>query len=471
MTDILDSLSPSILIDHLLESTELTQSALLEALPVAAWVKDLGLRYVWSNLFWLQLMQQQSNDFDNDKKQAIELIGCKDDSFLPGFLVEQLTKDDMQALVNSTEAQAEVEISWPSADGKDKMLRTYRRPIFDATGEMVGIAGFAVDVTEEVKTQKLLHNQAISQANWLHALQNHALITTMDRRGRFTYVSEQFGRLVGLHAADMTGQLRSEYELLPSGSQLSYYLTLAEQGNPVSFEYQGKRASGRPYWMRSLLIALNSPSETEQVFFELAYDLTAEKLATAELESSNAKLVQAVNENTQLISKLEVAARTDPLTSLINRRALFGRCEHEMARAIRNKTPICILMLDIDHFKKINDSYGHEAGDRALVCMAEWGLSCLRTVDMFARMGGEEFVILLPDTNIEDAAMVAERVRVCVEESVVPLPLQQSLSFTLSQGVTEFYVEQESFDTALARSDEALYQAKNNGRNRVVVKT
>jgi diguanylate cyclase (GGDEF)-like protein len=138
----------------------------------------------------------------------------------------------------------------------------------------------------------------------------------------------------------------------------------------------------------------------------------------------------------------------------------------EMARSIRHGHPLCTIMIDIDHFKRLNDARGHAAGDRALqelVCLAQ---SLLRSQDFFARMGGEEFTILLPDTPASAGILTAERVRLAIEALEVPYETGP-IKFTVSAGVAQLDPANGSWEGMLRSADAAMYEAKEQGRNSV----
>ena len=156
------------------------------------------------------------------------------------------------------------------------------------------------------------------------------------------------------------------------------------------------------------------------------------------------------------------AAQTDELTGISNRRYMMQRL-HEL---IDSGTPGCIAMLDLDHFKSINDRYGHEAGDTVLVDFARRVGHTVRRGDEFGRIGGEEFLFLLPDTRIDDAVRLLDRIRDQIR-AASPLPHIQAFHYTVSIGVTAI-VPDDRAQTLLSRADQACYDAKNQGRDRTV---
>jgi len=159
-------------------------------------------------------------------------------------------------------------------------------------------------------------------------------------------------------------------------------------------------------------------------------------------------------------------ARTDPLTGCFNRRALMEAAENEFARARRYRSPLTVAIFDIDHFKHVNDRYGHAAGDEVIKSIVAVAGRSVRNVDIFGRTGGEEFAIVLPDTDTGGAEIVAEKLRTAVEETITAYQ-GQGIMVTISVGIGAVLIDDDSAAQALSRADQALYRAKNTGRNRV----
>lgn len=178
-------------------------------------------------------------------------------------------------------------------------------------------------------------------------------------------------------------------------------------------------------------------------------------------------VVQDITERKELEWRLEQEARTDPLTGCANRRHFLQQAEQEVARVRRYGGALSVLMLDLDHFKRVNDHYGHHAGDATLRMLVEICKANLREEDLVGRLGGEEFAVMLPETAAERAVDAAERLRQAVAGGAVPVNDAPSLHVTASIGVATLEAA-ESVDGLLGRADRALYQAKNAGRNRVV---
>jgi len=174
-----------------------------------------------------------------------------------------------------------------------------------------------------------------------------------------------------------------------------------------------------------------------------------------------------ISERKKMELALEKAATTDYLTETLNRRAFTERCNAERQRANRNKEPICLFMIDIDHFKGINDTHGHEVGDTALKVLVELVGRDLRSSDALGRIGGEEFALVLPETELEGAVILAERIRERIENNKMDLADGETLSMTISGGLTVWQDEM-TYEAVLKVADDHLYKAKNSGRNQIV---
>jgi diguanylate cyclase (GGDEF)-like protein len=187
-------------------------------------------------------------------------------------------------------------------------------------------------------------------------------------------------------------------------------------------------------------------------------------LRTAQLQQSNERLLASKEEVEAANRQLQALATTDGMTGLANHRAFQDRLRSELHRTERTGGPLTALLIDVDHFKKYNDAYGHPAGDEVLRTVARLMKECVRSQDFVARYGGEEFAILLPDTDATSALATAERIRTMVAEH--PFPHRQ---VTLSIGIAQHQVDRTAAETLVEHADQALYAAKNSGRNRIVI--
>lgn len=201
---------------------------------------------------------------------------------------------------------------------------------------------------------------------------------------------------------------------------------------------------GGEKWWRSVSKPV-SVDDDQAVFNGVMFDITQQK----EMEDELRKL-----------------ATTDPLTGAFNRRCFRNMAAEEISRSRRHNRPLTVLMLDIDHFKKINDTYGHAGGDEALQRVVAAISRLMRLNDVLGRFGGEEFALLLPETGIAGAMKLAERIRLAIASMIVTWE-DRSFQFTVSIGAAR-YEDGQDIDVALNAADQALYRAKTSGRNRTI---
>lgn len=181
------------------------------------------------------------------------------------------------------------------------------------------------------------------------------------------------------------------------------------------------------------------------------------------------RLCAMILENLRLMDRVEALANTDSLTGIANRRHFFERAEHESNRARRHGNALSAMMIDIDFFKKVNDTWGHDAGDRVIKAVVRSLVAGLRSTDVLGRVGGEEFAAILPDTDIDQAFALAERLRAAVRDTEVDLGIS-GIFVTISAGVAQVTFDdlasENAIERVIGRCDNALYQAKRNGRDR-----
>lgn len=201
--------------------------------------------------------------------------------------------------------------------------------------------------------------------------------------------------------------------------------------------------------------------------YQEAQDEIAERIKVEEeLLLHRDHLEELVKERTAEVHQLAI---TDALTDIFNRRYLIELGKRALLQALRYHQPLAAMMVDFDHFKMINDNYGHAVGDEALRKLADQMRKDLRSIDILGRYGGDEFVVLMPETNLQMAYQSARRLLATIRTLVVSTP-QNQISFTASIGVAELdHAHQRTIDALIARADDAAYAAKQTGRNKVVM--
>ncbi len=217
--------------------------------------------------------------------------------------------------------------------------------------------------------------------------------------------------------------------------------------------------------MKNSLQSLDE-KDKENIFYE---DIAKLLVINKTLEAKTKETEEKINEQAKIIDELRSRLRIDPLTNLFNRRALEADLKKELSKIRRYNYPLSLIMCDIDHFKKINDTYGHQTGDKILQNLANIWKEMIRDSDSIYRYGGEEFIIMAPHTIKEEAFQLAERLRRKVKNyKFVIDPSGNYIQLTISLGVTQVEPK-EDIEHALERVDKALYMAKNQGRDRTIV--
>ena len=228
-----------------------------------------------------------------------------------------------------------------------------------------------------------------------------------------------------------------------------------QRPNLVRFKsYQPITGLADEMYQNVTILPLRSTNGATDHVCLIIYDVTGVAVNKRQLESANAQLQ-------------ELALR-DGLTGLLNRRHWENCVEHEFARHMRYETPVSLVMFDIDHFKSVNDQYGHQIGDEVIREVARVTRNLARETDYAGRYGGEEFVVLLPDTSLSGAGQFAERLRLAISKLSVDHE-GKPLQFTVSLGVACLDNKMNSHADLIERADKALYQSKENGRNQTTV--
>jgi two-component system cell cycle response regulator len=282
--------------------------------------------------------------------------------------------------------------------------------------------------------------------------------------------------------------LREHYSLLHAhdGEEAWQLLQRASNVDLVVTDVQMPRVSGQELLTRIrqsdnpkiralpviVMTTANDNAEKHLAFLNGANDFLNKPVDPLELQARirvHHRLTHTIRELEESKKALAELATTDALTQLKNRRLFYTQAEQNLADCRRNERDMSVLVLDIDHFKKVNDTYGHHTGDEVLIRVAKLLSRMVRAVDTVARFGGEEFAVLMPETNKLGAAVLGERIRSVIEKEHIVVD-GQTVAVTASLGIATLAAEQvESIDQLLSIADRRLYLAKNSGRNRICI--
>lgn len=277
-----------------------------------------------------------------------------------------------------------------------------------------------------------------SLQSYIDIVDKHVITSSTDPQGRITYVSEAFAQISKYDKSELVGRAHNivRHADMPKEIYKDMWQTISK-GKGWHGEIKNRAKDGSAYWVDVNIEPDFSSDGTITGYTAIRYDITDKK-------------------------HIEELSVTDRLTGLYNRLKLDETFTQEMERSIRYDHPLSVVLLDIDHFKSVNDTYGHQTGDAVLIKFAALVKDNIRIIDVAGRWGGEEFLVICPETTLEHAVALANKIREVVGEHVFPDVGKKTASFgvaTLAPGENE--------GDLIARADEALYRAKKGGRNRV----
>ena len=399
------------------------------------YIKDKDHQYVYANQKTLGFFQCQ----------AIDLPQKTDYDFFPANTVKQLHAIDNK-VIHSAQSNAE-EIITTTPTGQAAIYWEVKTPIFDENNpdKVWGVCGISTDITErKLRENALRESEERFRSTFSAAAIGMALV---DLEGRFLQANNSLCQMLGYTHKELE---KMTFQQITHPDDLESDLALVEElKNKARLSYQLEKRyitkNGEIIWILLTGSVVHSENNQIKYFIGQMVDITAHK---------------------QLVAQLNEQANRDYLTQLFNRRSFIEHGDRELGRALRFNQPLAFLMIDIDKFKKINDSYGHKTGDKVLQNFSNIILKALRQIDILGRLGGEEFGIILPETDPQAAQNTAERLRQLIEDSQIMVD-QQLIRFTISIGICCLHTGIESLEGMINEADKALYKAKNTGRNRV----
>jgi len=297
----------------------------------------------------------------------------------------------------------------------------------------------------------------------LKIINQYVYASKTDPQGIITEVSDAFCEVSGYSRDELLGNTHRVVKHPDNTASVFRMLwTTITQGLPYFSEVKNLSKSGEELWFNSYIYPEFDDNGKISGYVALRHNITDKK----KLEKLNLELEDRIQERTKELEisngKLQELSRTDPLTKVFNRRYFEEKVMIEINRATRYDLEFSVILLDIDHFKMINDTYGHLEGDRILIQIARIMAEMLRNSDTVARWGGEEFVILLPEQSLQNGIQLAERLRTHIEKSYI-----DDLQVTASMGVAVLD-HGDTLSSLFTKVDKALYRAKELGRNRVI---
>jgi diguanylate cyclase (GGDEF)-like protein/PAS domain S-box-containing protein len=313
------------------------------------------------------------------------------------------------------------------------------------------------DVTQQVKRERLLRqNEA-----WLNAIVTGATeyaLVSLDHEGRINDWNESIRRLTGFEREAVIGRPYSIFYPVDATTPdrvLDRLHDADESGWSLDDGWR-TRADGSRFWGSAMIAPLRPPED----------DLVGDAATPENLEPAYCLVIRDITDKREASENVRKATACDHLTGLTNRRTFFETAEVELARWKRSPRPLTLIIFDTDHFKAVNDRYGHPAGDVVLRHMADTLCATFRECDIVARLGGEEFAVLLPSTGMDAALEGATRLLKIIESQVVVVDGVE-IRYTVSGGIAEMATDVTGLDALVKRADKSLYAAKNAGRNRV----
>jgi diguanylate cyclase (GGDEF)-like protein/PAS domain S-box-containing protein len=396
------------------------------------------------------------------KRWNNNFLGYSYEDMIDGGLMASLAPESLdgvtQGMAKCMEVgRAEVEAYVLSKEGiRVPIYMTYTQFLYE--GELC-ILGVGVDISKQKEAEQYSHLQRVA----LESASEGIVIT--DATGLIEWANPAFTTLTGYELEEVLG---INPRILKSGMMdRGFYRTLWStilDGEKWSGELWNLRKDGNVYCEEMHIAPVPATDGSITNFVAVKHDITQRKQAAEEAERAKEGLVLLNKELREANEHILKISQTDALTGLANRRTLDERMRSEMARADRLGCGFSVILGDLDHFKSVNDEFGHLVGDRVLTAAARVLADQARTYDLPARFGGEEFMVLLPETTLTDAMVIAQRIRTAISEVAVPEVTRQ---ITMSLGVST-WGHGDTLGALVGRADAALYQAKKRGRNRVV---
>jgi diguanylate cyclase (GGDEF)-like protein/PAS domain S-box-containing protein len=398
-------------------------SFMLESVPVNLWSTDARLNITFSQGAGLHLIGTGGNE--QVGMTLYEVLKTRDPGFTP-----------LAAHLRALQGElVRYEVDW-----RGRSFETRVEPLRSADGHITGTVGIAIDITDRKTLYEAVRKQNVYFASLFESAPQ--AIAILDETDHIMRINSEFTALFGYAEAEAVGASINDLIVPPELVQEGESFTAkVAAGESIRTESLRRHKDGHPFWVAIAATPFHAGDEPARVY-AMYHDITARKKAEEELQA---------------------LLLVDELTGLWNRRAFITLSEQALKQAIRMERDVLMIFIDVDHLKQINDTWGHLAGDRALIDTARVLRDSVREADIIARLGGDEFVALMAVDSDQTAELVCERIKARVVSHNVETPREHTLS--LSVGATRSKAEGMMLADLLAQADTALYEQKR-GRGR-----
>ena len=399
---------------------------LIETVPLPLFYRDAYGRYIACNRAFERMVNLLRS----------EIIGKNNHDLFPGKWADKELVMDQELIINLDRQRYEWHFDKPLGGMKD--IHVDKAPAIDASGNIIGIAGAISDISEMRALEKNFEESTNRLESLLNALPVAIVVIDHDTK-KVIDLNPQAMLILGYTREQLAGR---KCKRLICGDNNNRCPSTTQRQSSERSEGLVIDVSGRHIPVLKSIIL--TEIDGKKVILECFSDISEQKA---------------------LENQLREMAETDFLTGLFNRRHFIERTEKEVSRSKRYHHPLSIMMLDIDYFKSINDQFGHAAGDAVLKGIGKICQEAIRDTDFVGRIGGEEFAVVLIESDLEGAHMVAERIRCRVASHAFQIE-GKTIQCTVSTGISGLVTQEDDLEKLMKRADDALYRAKQAGRNR-----
>jgi diguanylate cyclase (GGDEF)-like protein/PAS domain S-box-containing protein len=406
-------------------------TSIINTVPLRIFWKDTNLNFLGCNTLFAK---------DAGKLDSRDIIG-KSDYELSWKDEAELYRDDDRSVIDSDRAKLFFEEPQTTLDGKKIWLRTSKVPLHDDKGEVIGVLGMYEDITEQKLSEDSLRK---SQQHLQAIIQNEPeCVKLIDSRGKLLDMNPAGLKMLEAESLEEAQSHTLTNYILPQWR--TPFVALHKEvmsGKSGTLEFKVKGLKGTHRWLETHAVPMRDSNNNVTTLLGITRDITERKQAEM---------------------RIQHMANFDSLTGLPNRVKLDEQLSYILNLAKRNEWNFSLMFLDIDNFKDINDTLGHNVGDKLLIGLSERIQSVLREEDTVARLGGDEFIILLPNTDTDGAQQVAQKLLNIIQK---PFSIEQhELTVTSSIGIALYPTDGLDKDMLFKNADAAMYRAKNAGRN------